>query len=357
MRDCLISNLSPRILINMKTQIITDNFNPKSYNRCAVHPLQSWQWGEARRKMGVEVLRLGEYGRESLKNVFQITYHKLPYTRFVIGYLPRSVIPSKNILKLIYEQGKKRNCIFVKIEPYIEKSNVKVQNLNSFLNPKSHNLNLWKSPHGLFPDWTQMIDLTNSEEELLKSMKPKTRYNVRLAEKKGVTVREMTSIEGFEIFGKLFFETTKRQKYHGHNLFYHKTVFQILKDGIAHILVAFYKNKPLAVYEVFLFGDVLYYPYGGSSLEYKEVMASNLLMWEAMKFGKRCGAKVFDMWGSLPPDYASTSLSTSDWAGFTRFKEGYGGEFVEFVGSYDLVISPVYYPLYNFLYKVRKLLL
>jgi len=82
-------------------------------------------------------------------------------------------------------------------------------------------------------------------------------------------------------------------------------------------------------------------------------MASNLLMWEAIKFGKKNNAKVFDMWGSLPPDYDRQN----SWSGFTKFKEGYGTEFVEFIDSYDIVIRPVLYKLYNIAYWFRERLL
>lgn len=340
----------------MKVGIIEDNFDHNRYNKAALHPMQSWQWGEARKEMGVEVLRIGEFeDNKHLENVFQITYHKIPHTSFTIGYLPRSVIPSGQILDLIATEAKKRKCIFVKIEPYIIKP--ETCNLKHFKENKLNKTNYnqfqqitTKSPHPLFPAWTQMMDLTKSEEELLKDMKSKTRYNIRLAQRHGVEVREMTDDKGFEIFSKLYFDTCARQNYRGHDEKYHKIIFEKLKNDIAHIFIAFYKDKPLAAYEVFWFKDVLYYPYGGSSLQYKNVMAPNLLMWEVIRWGKTSGAKIFDMWGSLPPNFSDSN----DWQGFTRFKEGYGGIYVQFVGSHDFVIMNKFYYLYNILYKVRE---
>ena len=195
--------------------------------------------------------------------------------------------------------------------------------------------NLSISPHPLFPSWTQILDLTKSEDELLKSFHSKTRYNIRLAEKKGVVVKEMSNDKGFEIFSKLYFDTCKRQKYFGHTPKYHQIVWNSLKKDISHILIAFYNDTPLAAYELFYFKNILYYPYGGTSLEYRNLMASNLLMWEAIKLGKKSGAEKFDMWGSLSPGYDSSH----SWSGFTRFKEGYGTKFTEFIGSYDQIIS------------------
>lgn len=313
-------------------------FSP-DYEKKALHPLQSWSWGEARKEMGIELLRISDG-----KNVCQLTFHKIPFTNFKVGYLPRSVFPSKEVLNFLTDYGKKNKIIFIKIEPYVQKNNFKLQISNFKLN---------SSPHPLFPNWTIILDLTKTEEELLKQMKPKTRYNIRLAQKKGVIVKEMSNEEGFNIFSKLYFETCRRQKYFGHTLRYHRIVWNNLKNNIAHILVAFYQQTPLAAYELFFFKDTFYYPYGGTSLKYRNLMASNLLMWEAIRLGKKLGAKKFDMWGSLPPDYKQTH----PWAGFTRFKKGYGGNFVQLIGSFDLVVNPFLYKIYNLSYLLRQIYL
>ncbi|MFN4212806.1 MAG: lipid II:glycine glycyltransferase FemX, partial [Microgenomates group bacterium] len=228
----------------------------------------------------------------------------------------------------------------IKIEPFEEISNIQYRISNILI----------KSPHPLFPQWTQILDINKSQEELLKNMHPKTRYNIRLAQKKGVTVMEMSDERGFEIFSKLYFETCKRQKYFGHNLKYHQIVWDNLKEKIAHILIAFYKNQPLAAYQIWIFKDTAYYVYGGSSQQHKNLMASNLLMWEVIKFAQKKGVKEFDMWGSLPPDYSLNH----PWAGFTRFKQGYGGKFVEMVGSFDLVVNKELFRFYNLAYRLRN---
>jgi lipid II:glycine glycyltransferase (peptidoglycan interpeptide bridge formation enzyme) len=130
-------------------------------------------------------------------------------------------------------------------------------------------------------------------------------------------------------------------------------MWNALKGTQAKILIAFLGETPLAAYELLYFKKYFYYLYGGSSLLHKNVMAPNLLMWEAIKMGKRLGAETFDMWGSLPPDYSDSH----PWAGFTRFKEGYGTKFIHLSASYDLVINPVLYKIYNFIYKIREKLL
>ena len=321
-------------------KIIPDGFSSIEYNNQALHPLQTWEWGEARKQTGVEVLRISDS-----KNVFQITFHKIPKTDFKIGYLPRSVFPSKEVLNFLSDYAKKNKIIFIKIEPNVEKVS------NNETMKQSNNLKV--SSHPLFPTWTQILDLNKSEDELLKSFHSKTRYNIRLAEKKGVVIKEMSDDKGFEIFSKLYFDTCKRQKYFGHTTKYHKIIWDSLKKDIAHILIAFYNDVPLASYELFYFKNTLYYPYGGTSLEYRNLMASNLLMWEAIKLGKKLGAEKFDMWGSLGPNYDATD----PWSGFTRFKEGYATKFTEFVGSYDLVINPMLYKIYNAVYSLREVYL
>ncbi|MDA1316668.1 MAG: peptidoglycan bridge formation glycyltransferase FemA/FemB family protein [bacterium] len=309
----------------------------QSYNMQVHHPLQSWQWGEARKETGLNVVRI---------DGFTMTIHPVPHTPFKIGYIPRSANPSSDLIDKLVTYGKENNLIFIKFEPdELHSSDV--------INLLTSHLNLRKSPHPLFPQWTQVLDLTLSNDDLMKQLKPKTRYNMRYAQKNNVIVKEMSTDEGFKLFSDLYFETCKRQHYHGHTPEYHRIVWENLKDGIAHILIAFYNDEPLAAYELFYFDHKWYYPYGGSSEKHRKLMASNLLMWEAIQLGKSLGAYEFDMWGSLPPNYDEHD----SWSGFTRFKEGYGTKFKQFVGSYDLVIKPFHYSLYNKVYKLREMML
>jgi len=309
-------------------------------NELAKHPMQTEEWGDARKKMGVRVEKIIQDG-----NVFQFTIHPIPYTPYSIGYLPRSTTPSASVMKQLYDFGKNNNLLFIKLEPYVSFDEFQKLHVTSYM--------LQASSHPLFPEWTQTLSLTPSEEELFKNLKSKTRYNIRLAEKKGVVIKEVSTDEGYEIFEKLYFETCKRQNYHGHSPAYHRAMWNSLKGTQAHILIAFLNGVPLAAYELLYFKNYLYYLYGGSSLLHKNVMAPNLLMWEAIKLGKKLGATTFDMWGSLPPDYSDSH----PWAGFTRFKEGYGTQFTHLSASYDLVINPFLYKIYNFVYKIRERLL
>jgi lipid II:glycine glycyltransferase (peptidoglycan interpeptide bridge formation enzyme) len=301
------------------------------YNKLVTHVIQSWEWGEFREKLGTTVLRYGIFKNSKLKTAFQLTLHPIPFTSQFVGYLPKGPLPDKEMAQALTQIGKEYNCAFIKVEPHIPASTSIYSVYPSFL----------PSPKPLFTRFNFVLDLTPTEEELLKRMHSKTRYNIRLAEKRGVTVKEFTDEKGFKDFLKLHFETTERQNFHSHNRSYHTKAWEVLKDaGIARVLIAYYKKKPLSAWMLYAFKDTLYYPYGGSSIEYKEVMANNLIAWEAIKVGKRLGLEKFDMWGALGPE----APSDDPWQGFHRFKQGYGGELVKYIGTYDLVFNdPVYW--------------
>ena len=191
-------------------------------------------------------------------------------------------------------------------------------------------------------------------------MHPKTRYNIRVAEKRGVKVVEDNSAKTFEAYLKLTKETTQRQNFYAHSEHYHRLMWEVLKSKnnekelannllTAHLFKATYSNEVLVAWVLFVLGDTLYYPYGASSNNHREVMASNLMMWEAIKFGKKLGLKKFDMWGALGPN----PDIKDPWYGFHRFKEGYGGKLTEFVGSYDFVIDRKMYFVYKLLNRIR----
>jgi lipid II:glycine glycyltransferase (peptidoglycan interpeptide bridge formation enzyme) len=341
-----------------------DDTVAETWDTLAAHPLQTIAWGEAKKKLGTKVLRFGEYNEDTLVNVYQMTLHelhrKLPFT---LGYLQRCCMPSREFLLFIHSFAKKNNLFFIKFEPNVLKSLVishqslvnTQDTLDLFNLRKNDVVTIVKSPHPLFPNWTLLLDLSKTIEELKANLHPKNRYNIGLAERKVVVVKETTNEAiGFVEFAKLFFETTKRQKYSMHNEHYHKTVFETMKKAnIAHIMTAYYEDKPLTSYELFIHNNVLYYPYGGSSDEYRNVMSANALMWQAIVFGKSVGATKFDMWGSMDPIEYEKNPHDS-WAGFTRFKLQFGAQFVEMIGSYDLITNPVIYKVYSFLWPMRE---
>lgn len=327
------------------------------YNKVVTHVIQSWQWGEFREKLGLKILRFGLFddkdlpaGRQGkLARAFTLSLHKIPFLNYYVGYLPKGPFPDKELEEALRKIAFDNKCAFIKLEPNILKGNSKPYSIHPGFRP---------SPNPLFTKFNFVLDLSQNEETLLNNMHPKTRYNIRLAQKKGVKVEEREDDEAFEIYLKLYFETTKRQSYFGHSRQYHKKVWQTLrKNNMARILIAFYQKPgtsnqiPLTAWMLLNFKDTLYYPYGGSSFEYREVMASNLVAWEAIKLGKKMGLKYFDMWGALGPN----ANSSDPWYGFHRFKAGYGGELVEYIGSFDLVLNNFIYKVFTSIDKFTKL--
>ena len=340
-----------------------------TYNKTVSHVIQSWEWGEFRKKMGLDLVRLGHFedDKQSLRSspaspdaglrmisAYQLTFHPVPIVYYTIGYLPKCPMPDKVMIKALIDIGQKKNAAYIKIEPNVIISNQPAspakrgERLASSV--QLEKLGLIKAKKSLFTKYNFLIDLTKSEEQLLTAMHPKTRYNIGVAQKRGVEVYESVKESDFEIYLKLYFETTKRQKYFGHTQEYHRLIWQTLMPAkMARLLIAKYQEKPIVAWLLFNFGNTLYYPYGGSSSEFKEVMASNLVAWEAIRLGKKMRLSIFDMWGALSPD----ARESDPWYGFHRFKAGYGPVHVEYLGTYDLVLKPQFYHILNWADRAR----
>lgn len=296
------------------------------------HLLQSDMWAEFRRAWGTTVIKAGNA---------QFTTHPIPYLPWKIGYMPR-VYPEDINWEECMKKAREEHCVFVKIEPNAEK----------FTPPSSYRIVPAKN---MFAHATYLIDLHKSEEELLSRMHPKTRYNIRLAAKKGVTVKVGHTEQMLEDFLTLFHETEQRQRFFNHPDKYYKTLFSIfLKHKSVQLVIGYYEGKPLAAMMLLFNGDTMFYPYGGSTQEYKEKMAFYLVMWEAIRFGKKNGYRYFDMWNCLLPE---EETSTHPWYGFHRFKKGFNGELIRFCGAYDLVLQPVFYPVVLSLNTIRWIVL
>ncbi len=324
-------------------QLATDS-HQRGWDKLATHPLQSWAWGEFRKAMGVDVVRLVVENKDKLIEAIQLTFHRIPHTPFTIGYFPKGPMPNKAMLATLATLGREKSAIFIQLEPnVIENFKLKIENYG-----------LRPSHHPLFPKYTFVLDLTKSEDELLKTMHPKTRYNIKVAQKRGVTIQKDDSPKAFDEYLRLIRETTQRQGFFAHNEAYHRKMWEILsKAGVAKLWTATYQGKTLAAWIIFCWKDSIYYPYGSSSREHRETMAPNLLLWEIIRWGKLQGYKKFDLWGALGPN----PNPNDPWYGFHKFKEGYRPDLVEFVGSYDLVLQPMLYKLYTIADKLRWLYL
>jgi lipid II:glycine glycyltransferase (peptidoglycan interpeptide bridge formation enzyme) len=290
-------------------------------DKISTHPLQSSAWKEFRSLWGNKIIET-KYGI--------LTIHPLPMTPYKIGMFIKGPMITDRMLIDLKKLSVEEKLIFIKLEPNEEKNDKKISLL------QKHGAVPGKT---LFTPSTFWIDLTPTEENLLKSFSGKTRYNIKIALKHGVTVKEDNSDKAFKRYLELTRETVARQGFYAHTEHYHRLMWKILrKAGIAHLLTARYKGKIITTWILFAWKDFLYYPYGASTEEHKKVMANNLMMWEAIKFGKNNKLTTFDLWGR------------EEGKGFTRFKEGYSPKVVEFLGTWDLVVNrPLYY-----LYKIAE---
>jgi lipid II:glycine glycyltransferase (peptidoglycan interpeptide bridge formation enzyme) len=186
-------------------------------------------------------------------------------------------------------------------------------------------------------------------------MKSKTRYNIRLAAKKGVTIREITSVDPFY---DLLEGTSDRAAFGIHTREYYQQAFQLFYPvGACAIFLAEFEGTPLASIMVFRYGDRSWYFYGASSHQYRELMSTYLIQWEAMRWAKAHGCRSYDLWGV--PDQVFdileeqfTSRSDGLW-GVYRFKRGFGGQLLRACGSWDRVYNPTLYAFYKIRARLR----
>lgn len=186
------------------------------------------------------------------------------------------------------------------------------------------------------------INLNSTEDELLKNMKQKTRYNIRLSGRKGVTVR-VGNQEDFDMLSKMYAVTSQRDGFAIRDLKYYKNVWEIFfAQGMLKPLIAEVDGEPVAGLMLFVFGKTSWYIYGMSNGNHRNKMPTYLLQWEAIRISKEAGCEVYDLWGA--PDLFDENDRM--WGVF-RFKQGLGGEVVRHIGNWELPLRPFIYILYT----------
>lgn len=314
-----------------------------AYDQVVHHPLQSWGWGEFRKTTGLAIERIGFFEQGRLTRGLQVSFHPIPLLGKTAGYVPKGFTPDEDQLAALTKLGRQHNALFIKLEPDVSQpagaATDSLATHRDFLT--NHDCQLGRS---LFTRYTFELDLTPDETTLFANLSSKTRYNVRLAQKKGVTIFENSSQEGLDTYLRILKTTTARQGFYAHSPDYFQKMWdQLGSSGMMRIFNAVYQDTVLVSWIVFVFDGIVYYPYGASVREHRDVMASNLMMWEVIRFGKNLGCQSLDMWGSLGPE----PNPKDPWFGFHRFKQGYGGELREFIGTYDLVLDPALYSLFR----------
>ncbi|HOZ36270.1 MAG TPA: peptidoglycan bridge formation glycyltransferase FemA/FemB family protein [bacterium] len=335
-------------------KFVAENTSPSSF-------LQSFEWGEFNKEaLGYTLTRWVVQEDEKLRVVAQGINKSLPGDNQYI-YCPRGLVWHKDysdqralayseIVKKLWatEQDK----IFLRVCPPYEYKDYIVGFIKrlGFKKPKI-------LIHSQEPESTILVDLTKSEEELLGAMHQKTRYNIRLAEKKGIQVRTMSAdsmTRDIEIFYRLSQETAKRNGIKIYDKSYYEKLIGYFGTGDKNVKLKLYfalqEGKPLATILAIYFGDTATYLHGASANEGRELMANYLLQWNVIKDAKRDGFKIYDLWGA--------SENNDAWAGITRFKKGFGGQEYRFLGAWDYVLRPGWYnslKIMRGLNRVKKL--
>ena len=309
------------------------------------HILQTGEWGELKRGFGWDAVRIvsGDAG-------MQILFRKLPLG-LTVAYAPKPVIShqssvfSKEFWKEVDSVCKKHRAIFLKIEPDAWENALTPTPL-----PAGEGRGVRESLHNIQPPRTIIVDIRGTEDEILARMKQKTRYNIRLAEKKGVTVRAWDNIPAFH---KMMLATGGRDNFGVHSLEYYRRAYELFHPkgtGMAELLVAEFEGKPLAALMVFARGRRAYYMYGASTDEERNRMPTYFLQWEAMKWARSKGAEEYDLWGVPDEDEATLESNFETrhdglW-GVYRFKRGFGGELKRSQQAVDRVYNSLLYKLY-----------
>jgi lipid II:glycine glycyltransferase (peptidoglycan interpeptide bridge formation enzyme) len=254
---------------------------------------------------------------------------------FFYYYAPRGPRGEKAAIGFLLNELKKEKfnslnskakAIFLRIEPEEKISSVNL-----------------KKTIDLQPKKTLWLDLSLSEEELLKAMHQKTRYNIRLSEKKGVVIREGGgTAKDFSEFWRLMSLTSERDAFRIHNQKHYKNLLGASNN--IKLYFAQFEGKNIAAGLFCFFNDRVTYMHGASDNEARNLMAPYLLQWEVIKTAKKEGYKYYDFYG----------IDEKKWPGVTRFKGGFGGVVKEYPGTYDFIFRPFVYNLYELLRKLRR---
>lgn len=300
------------------------------------HILQSIMWQEFKNAFGTPAILAGG---------ILYTRHKIPFTGFNYAYCPR-VSPFDINFEELKRSLLENNCVAI----HFDVPNVLKGDSDETFAVEVFKKECVKSYREEFAKANFILDLTLSEEDLMAKMSNKQRYNVNYAIKKGVTVRKAEGQKDFELFFKLYEETGTRQGFYFRPKSYLQKVWEIFsKHNACDILIAEYEGKPLASWMLFTHENVLYYPYGGSTEEMKNLQANCLIGWEAIRYGKEKGCEMFDMWGA-----AENIEDTKDpYYGFSQFKAKFGGRHVLYIDSYDLVLNKSVYQTFNLANNLR----
>lgn len=325
------------------------------------HALQTWQWGQIKAKFGWEAHPLiwqdqdGNARASALTLQRRISRGSL-VIRLSVMYVPRGPLMDwsdralvNEVLSDLQHFARTQGAIFIKIDPDLPIGFGVPGHEQAEECPVGHAVQAMLKDLGWrFSDEqiqfrnTVEIDLREDEEEMLSRMKSKTRYNVRLAERRGVTIRP-GGVQDIDMLNQMYAHTAVRDDFIIRNKTYYQTVWEtFINANLAEPLIAEVEGQPVGAVVIFRFGGRAWYFYGMSLDEHRETMFNYRLQWEALRRAKAAGCHTYDMWG------APENFSEEDplW-GVYRFKDGFGGQVVRTLGAWDYPVRPLTYRLYS----------
>jgi lipid II:glycine glycyltransferase (peptidoglycan interpeptide bridge formation enzyme) len=307
--------------------------------------LQSSLWGSFQQSLGNTPYYLMEDGWSCMLLVKKTplgTYLTAPY-----GPTLDSPELNDNAIKRLKQFGRQHGADWLRVEPMLAGAS------SASLQTKLSKLGAIRAAHNREPNLTRLIDLKPPAEEILASISQSTRSFIRKNQReKFLTFTSSTDPADVEIFTRMLNTVTKRNKVRFFQDDYFKKEAKVLMpSGMMVLELAMQKNKPVAGALFMDFGPVTSYTYAASLPEARQTSASALLLWNAMLNAKRRGLRTMDLFG-IAPDEAG---SNHPWRGFTSFKKKFGGEVVEFSGTWDIPLSKKY-KLYRSAQTARKLL-
>lgn len=323
------------------------------------HVLQSFEWGECKRQFGWSVERIALAEGSRCLAAAQVLWR--PTALGPVAYIPRGPIAADPddassvglLLACIHGRLRHRRVISLRVEP----------NRPGSLGLADRGFR--RSPTTVQADVTIHVDLRVDLDSLLAAAKPKTRYNIRLAQRRGVEV-SAGSFGDLPDFYRLLQETSRRDSFFIRPFVYYQSVFATLGDKV-RLLLAHHEGDLLAAAFVTVFGPEAVYLYGASSSDRRNVMPTYLLQWEAMKLAKLLGCVRYDFWGiptlvdpatGLPIDpeasVADLGVTGNGLWGVYRFKQGFGGKVVAYDGAWDYVYAPWRHRLWSTLLPAAR---
>lgn len=318
------------------------------------HFLQSPEWAKVKDNWKHEMI-IVRNKENKITGTMSILLRKMPIINRYMMYAPRGFVCDiddketlEKLTKEAKEIAKKYKAFIFRLDPDIPNDNKEFRDLAQSLGYKLKK-NIKTIDDVIQPKYVYRLNIEGkSEEELIKVFKEKTRYNIRLAGRKGVVVREGKE-EDFSVFYEIMKETGKRDNFFIRDISYFKKLYDAMRPDHAKILIAEYENTPVAVAMPIYYGNKVWYLFGGSLNKHRKVMPTYLIQWEMMKWAIENNCDIYDFGGVSGYEDEQGSMY-----GVYRFKKGFNGEVVEFVDELYMVFNPFINTIWNMMFFCRK---